>query len=67
MKNRLLYNWHFMRYFRVALALYLFYNAYETRQWYFIPFGIFLLIQAIFNLGCSSNGCNVSYKSIKDE
>lgn len=50
-----------MRYLRVALALYLFYNAYETREWFFIVFGIFFLAQAIFNLGCSPNGCNVEF------
>lgn len=58
----LLHNWHFMRILRVALALFLFYNAYETHEWFFIVFGLFFLIQAIFNLGCGPNGCGVSYK-----
>jgi uncharacterized membrane protein HdeD (DUF308 family) len=63
MKNILLHNWHFMRILRVALALFLFYNAYETHEWFFIVFGLFFLIQAIFNLGCGPNGCGVSYKN----
>jgi hypothetical protein len=56
-----------MRYFRLAFALFLFFQAYETRQWFFIAFGCFFLFQAIFNLGCGPNGCSVTYKSQKDE
>lgn len=50
-----------MRFLRVALALFLFYNAYVTHEWFFIVFGIFFLIQAVFNMGCGANGCNVNY------
>lgn len=63
----LFYNWHLMRFVRLAVALFLFYNAYETREWFFIAFGLFFLAQAIFNLGCSSQGCNVNYKNIENE
>ena len=61
MKQLLFTNWHFMRFLRVALALFLFYNAYVTHEWFFIVFGIFFLIQAVFNMGCGPNGCNVNY------
>ncbi|MGV9004542.1 hypothetical protein [Flavobacterium sp.] len=67
MKNVLLYNWHFMRILRVVIALYLFYNAYVTHEWFFIAFGIFFFLQAVFNLGCGARGCNISYKSAKNE
>ena len=67
MKRVLLHNWHFMRILRIAIALYLFYNAYVTHEWFFISFGIFFLVQAVFNLGCGPSGCNVSYKSTKNE
>ena len=50
-----------MRFFRIALAMYLFYNAYETREWFFIAFGLFFLVQGVLNVGCSPNGCNVQY------
>lgn len=61
MKQLLFSNWHFMRFLRVALALFLFYNAYVTHEWFFIVFGIFFLVQAVFNMGCGPNGCNVNY------
>jgi uncharacterized membrane protein HdeD (DUF308 family) len=61
MKELLFTNWHFMRFLRVALALFLFYNAYQTHEWYFIVFGIFFLFQAIFNMGCGPNGCTINY------
>jgi uncharacterized membrane protein HdeD (DUF308 family) len=61
MKQLLFTNWHFMRFLRVALALFLFYNAYVTHEWFFIVFGVFFLVQAVFNMGCGPNGCNVNY------
>ena len=51
-----------MRYFRIAIALFCFYTAYEQNQWIFIPFGIFFLFQAIFNLACKLSGCNIPLK-----
>ncbi|UUC46429.1 hypothetical protein [Flavobacterium cerinum] len=62
MKN-LFSNWHFMRYFRLAIALFMFYTAYENRQWIFGAFGLFFLLQAIFNFGCNSSNCNIADKT----
>ena len=61
MKQLLFTNWHLMRFIRLAFAFFLFYNAYETHEWFFIVFGIFFLVQAFLNLGCGSNGCGVNY------
>lgn len=63
MKRLLFSNWHIMRYFRIAIALFCFYTAYERNEWYFVAFGVFFLIQAIFNLGCGPRGCNVPSKN----
>jgi VanZ family protein len=62
MKKLLITNWHFMRYLRVAIALFLFSEAYTTKQWFFVAFGLFFLIQAVFNLGCGPNGCAIPQK-----
>ena len=51
MKNILFTNWHAMRFIRLAFALFLFFQAYETQEWFLVAFGIFFLIQAIFNAG----------------
>jgi uncharacterized membrane protein HdeD (DUF308 family) len=67
MKNMLLHNWHLMRFIRLALAIFLFFNAYETHEWFFIVFGIFFLAQALFNFGCGANGCAVNYKNSEYE
>ena len=37
-----------MRFLRVALALFLFYNAYVTHEWFFIVFGILLILYLLF-------------------
>jgi VanZ family protein len=55
MKKIFFNNWHFMRYFRIAIALFCFYTAYEENQWVFVPFGVFFLFQAVFNLGCGGS------------
>jgi VanZ family protein len=55
MKNIFFNNWHFMRYFRIAIALFCFYTAYEENQWVFVLFGVFFLFQAVFNLGCGGS------------
>lgn len=51
-----------MRYFRIAIAMFCFYSAYDRNEWYFAGFGLFFLIQAIFNFGCGSQGCNLPNK-----
>jgi len=61
MKQVLFTNWHLMRFIRLALAVFLFYNAFETHEWFYIAFGLFFLFQVIFNLGCSNNGFGVNF------
>jgi hypothetical protein len=67
MKQLLFSHWHLMRIIRFGFALFLFYNAYETHQWFFIAFGLFFLFQVIFNLGCGVGGCGITYKNKKNE
>jgi hypothetical protein len=68
MKKRLFTNWHVMRIVRLAFAGFLFANAYETRQWIFVPIGLFFLLQAVFNWGCGIQGnCAVNYKKESHE
>jgi len=67
MKNILFQNWHIMRFFRLALAIFLFFQAYETHEWFFIAFGLFFAFQAVFNAGCGANGCGVNYKNKSNE
>ncbi|MBF6640076.1 hypothetical protein IVB69_01155 [Flavobacterium sp. J49] len=67
MKRILFSNWHLMRIFRMAFALFLFYQAYATRHWFFVAFGVFFLFQAVFNMGCGPNSCTVNYKNQKNE
>ena len=63
MKTKLVTNWPLMRWFRLALALFLFANAYETHQWIFVPMGLFFLLQALFNWGCGGQAnCTINNK-----
>ncbi len=62
MKNILLTNWHLMRVIRLVFALFLFIQAYQTFEWFFVVFGLFFLIQALFNTGCGANGCQLPKK-----
>lgn len=56
-------NWNLLRYFRLAMAIFLLFNAFETRQWWFAIFGLFFLVQALFNFGCASGTCSISDKT----
>jgi hypothetical protein len=62
MKEILFSNWHTMRWIRLAFSAFLFVQAFVLREWFFILFGLFFLLQAIFNLGCGPNGCAVPNK-----
>lgn len=59
MKELVFTNWHAMRIFRLAFAVFLFVQAYNTHEWFFIIFGLFFFIQAIFNSGCGKNRCAI--------
>ncbi len=62
MKTLIFTNWHLMRWIRLAFALFLFGEAYATREWFFIVFGLFFMLQALFNWGCGANGCAIPKK-----
>ena len=49
MKNLLFTNWHTMRWVRLAFSLFLFVQAYTTREWFFIAFGLFFLVLILIN------------------
>ena len=59
MKNVLFTNWHLMRFVRLAIALFLFSQAYVLKAWIFVGIGLFFFVQVVFNLGCGPNGCAV--------
>lgn len=68
MKIELFTNWHIMRWARLAFALFLFYQSFLLKEWMFIAFGFFFLVQVVFNLGCETNGCNIpNTKNNKNE
>ena len=57
-----------MRWVRLAFAVFLFSQAVILRDWMFVIFGLFFLIQVIFNLGCGVNGCAIpNHKNRNDE
>lgn len=67
MKELLFTNWHLMRWFRLAFAVFLFTQAFVLREWMFLAFGLFFLVQVIFNLGCGANGCAIPNKKHKKD
>lgn len=56
--STILKNWHFMRFFRAAIAIWAIVEAWRTSEWLLLfPGGIFAL-QAIFDVGCcGASGC----------
>jgi hypothetical protein len=48
-----------MRFFRLGFGLFLLAQAYYLREGMFVVFGLFFLLQGLFNLGCGPQGCGV--------
>jgi len=68
MKQLLFTNWHLRRWVRLAFAIFLFTQAYVLHEWMLIIFGLFFLIQVVFNMGCGANSCAIpNIKQNKDE
>ena len=62
-RETLLTDWNLMRILRLALGIYIAFQAVETQSMLSAIFAVFLLFQAITNTGCcGSNGCAVPIK-----
>lgn len=62
MRTLLFNNWSVNRWLRLGFSVFLFTQAYLNKDWMFVIFGLFFLVQVIFNLGCGSNGCSIPNK-----
>ena len=45
-------NWHFMRLFRAAIAIWAGFEFSKNHEWMFLAFGGLFALQAIFDIGC---------------
>ena len=67
-KETLLSNWHFMRWLRLGLGIYIAIQAIETRSLLSGVVAGFFIFQALTNTGCcGSNGCTVPLKKSKSD
>lgn len=66
MKQLLFSNWHIMRIVRLLFGIFLIFQAVETHQYVFFAFAAFFLFQALFNQGCSANGCEIPTQNKKE-
>lgn len=58
--NTLWSNWHFMRIFRAAIAVWAIVEAGRTGAWLLLIPGSIFALQAIFDVGCcGASGCAV--------
>jgi hypothetical protein len=68
MKQLLFTNWHAMRWIRIVIGLFFVQQAIQHQEGLFGFLALFFLFQAVFNTGCSLNGCEVStFKKNKNE
>tara|TARA_R110000868_G_scaffold174940_1_gene411809 strand:- start:21707 stop:21913 length:207 start_codon:yes stop_codon:yes gene_type:complete len=68
MKQLLITNWHAMRWIRLVIGLFFVQQAIQYHEFLFGFIALFFLFQAVFNTGCSLNGCEVSpLKKSKNE
>jgi hypothetical protein len=68
MKQILFTNWHAMRWIRLAIGLFFIQQAIQFHEFLLGLIAAFFLFQAVFNSGCSLNGCSVrTLKKRKDD
>lgn len=68
MKQLLFTNWHAMRWIRLVIGLFFVQQAIQYHELLYGFIAVFFLFQAVFNTGCSLNGCQVStLKKSKNE
>ena len=56
MKQVLLYNWNFMRFFRLALGIAIIVQAAIAKDWMIGLMGLIFTAMPLFNMGCCSTG-----------
>jgi hypothetical protein len=66
MKKIIFSNWHFMRWLRLGLALFLMAQSISLHEWFFLIFALFFLFQALFNLGCNTTSCAIPTSNRKE-
>ena len=68
MKELLFTNWHAMRWIRLVIGLFFIQQAIQFHEYLLGFMAVYFLFQAIFNTGCSLNGCEVpTIKKSKNE
>ncbi len=71
-KQRIFTGWHFMRWFRLGIGIFILIQSFQMQDLFAGVFGIFILFQALSNTGCcGSSGCYTSTsregKSLQEE
>lgn len=52
--------WHFMRWLRLLVGGYALWQSIEMSDWMLAVAGVFLLVMAVFNIGCcGAGGCSI--------
>ena len=66
MKERILRNWNFMRFIRLALGIAIIFQSVMNGNWAMGLVGILFTAMPVFNLGCcGTSGCNTPINTSK--
>lgn len=67
MKQGLLNNWNFMRFFRLALGIAIIVQAAVAKDWMIGLMGLIFTAMPLFNMGCCSTGaCTAPVKKNRE-
>jgi len=63
MNTSLLNQWHFLRIFRLIIAIAIIIQAVFTKEWIIGIVGVLFAVMALFNVGCCGvNGCKTTQR-----
>lgn len=52
-------NWNFSRILRLAMAVFIIIQGFQTHEWMFVILGALFALMPIFNIGCAGGTCAV--------
>lgn len=52
-------NWNFSRILRLAMAVFIVIQGFQTNEWMFVILGGLFALMPIFNIGCAGGACAV--------
>ncbi len=59
LKTKVFVGWSFFRFLRLGIGIYVTTETIGRGEWMFVPIGLLLIAQSLFNAGCAGGNCAI--------